>query len=214
MVDGGRFDWERHASRFPLLTAPDDAHGGVVWTQTGKGLASSLGRSSYLLKMRETLLRDLGPCLSPFNAFLLIQGLQTLPLRTRAHSDNALVVSRFVSGHPKVSRVVHPSLATGDEADRVARYLNGGYGPLVFFELIGGRSMGARFVEALRLISHVTNRGDVRSYATHPASTTHAQLPDAQQLAAGVTQGGVRLAVGLEHPDDLLADLSQVSAIS
>lgn len=209
VVDGGRFDWERHASRFPLLTTPDDAHGGVVWTQTGKELASSLGRSSYLLKMRETLLRDLGPCLSPFNAFLLIQGLETLPLRTRAHSDNALVVSRFVSGHPKVSRVVHPSLATGDEADRVARYLNGGYGPLVFFELIGGRSMGARFVEALRLISHVTNLGDVRSYATHPASTTHAQLPDAQQLAAGVTQGGVRLAVGLEHPDDLLADLSQ-----
>jgi O-acetylhomoserine (thiol)-lyase len=209
VVDGGRFDWARHASRFPLLTEPDDAHGMVVWTTSGKELDSSLGRSPYLLKMRETLLRDLGPCLSPFNAFLLIQGLETLSLRTRAHSDNALVVCRFLHGHPKVSRVVHPSLATGDEAERVARYLNGGYGPMVFFELAGGRSAGARFVEALRLFSHVSNIGDVRSYATHPASTTHAQLPEAEQLAAGVTQGGVRLAVGLEHPDDLLADLGQ-----
>lgn len=208
VVDSGNFDWARHASRFPLLTEPDQAHGGMVWTQTGQELASSLGRSSYLLKMRETLLRDLGPCLSPFNAFLLIQGLETLPLRSRAHSDNALIVCRFLAGHPKVSRVIHPSLTTGDEADRVARYLTG-YGPLVSFELTGGRSMGARFVEALRLISHVTNIGDVRSYATHPASTTHAQLPEAQQLAAGVTQGGVRLAIGLEHPDDLLADLAQ-----
>lgn len=208
VIDAGRFDWERHASRFPLLTEPDDAHGGVVWTRTGKGLESSLGRSSYLLKVRETLLRDLGPCLSPFNAFLLIQGLETLPVRMRAHSDNSLAITRFLRDHPKVSRIVHLSLATGVEADRVARYLHGGYGPLVFFELVGGMEAGVRLVEALRLFSHVTNIGDVRSYAAHPASISHAR-PKAERRAAGVSPGGVRLAIGLEHPDDLIADLAQ-----
>ncbi|GIJ28777.1 O-acetylhomoserine aminocarboxypropyltransferase [Micromonospora qiuiae] len=212
VVDGGRFDWDQHAARFPLLTEPDDAHGGVVWTRAGRQLSGALGRSGYLLKMRETLLRDLGPCLSPFNAFLLLQGLETLPLRTRAHSDNALAVARFLAGHPKVADVIHPSLAAGADADRVARYLNGGFGPLIFFELAGGRPMGVRFMEALRLISHVTNLGDVRSYATHPASTTHAQLPETEQLAAGVTPGGVRLAVGVEHPADLIADLTRALA--
>jgi O-acetylhomoserine (thiol)-lyase len=208
IIDAGRFDWERHASRFPLLTEPDDAYGGVVWTEAGKELESSLGRSSYLLKLRETLLRDLGPCLSPFNAFLLIQGLETLPLRTRAHSENALAVTRFLREHPKVSRVVHPSLSTGAEADRVARYLRGGYGPLVLFDLAGGMEAGLRLMESLRLFSHVTNIGDARSYAFHPASVRHAGNK-AKRLAPGVTPGGVRLSIGLEQPDDLIADLAQ-----
>lgn len=209
ILDSGRFDWEAHADRHPLLTEPDEAHGGVVWTRTGKGLDSPLGRSSYLLKARETVVRDLGPCLSPFNAWLLLQGLETLHLRMRAHGENARAVSDFLTAHPKVAAVRHPSLAEGEEAERAARYFGENGGPLVQFELTGGREAGCRFIESLRLVSHVTNVGDVRSLATHPASTTHAQLPEQEQLAAGVTQGSIRLSVGVEHIDDLLADLSQ-----
>ncbi|MFJ5172434.1 O-acetylhomoserine aminocarboxypropyltransferase/cysteine synthase family protein [Streptomyces griseoviridis] len=209
IVDGGTFDWERHADRHPLMTTPDPAHGGAVWTRTGKELGGGLGRSGYLLKARETLLRDLGPCLSPFNAFLLLQGLETLPLRMRVHGENAAAVAAFLHGHPLVEQVIHPTLAEGAEADRVRRYLRGNTGPLVQFEVTGGREAGSRFIEALRLVSHVTNIGDVRSMATHPASTTHAQLPEEEQIAAGVTQGSIRLAIGVEHIDDLLADLDQ-----
>ncbi|AZM55255.1 bifunctional O-acetylhomoserine aminocarboxypropyltransferase/cysteine synthase [Streptomyces sp. WAC 01529] len=209
ILDSGLFDWEAHADRHPLLTQPDAAHGGAVWTRTGKDLDSPLGRSSYLLKARETLLRDLGPCLSPFNAWLLLQGLETLHLRMRAHGENATAVAGFLASHPKVGAVRHPSLASGEEARLAARYFGGNGGPLVQFELTGGREAGCRFIESLQLISHVTNVGDVRSLATHPASTTHAQLPEQEQLAAGVTQGSIRLAVGVEHIDDLLADLGQ-----
>lgn len=208
IMDGGTFDWEAHADRHPLLTQPDPAHGGVVWTRTGRELSGPLGRSPFLLKARETLLRDLGPCLSPFNAWQLIQGLETLPLRMRAHGENAGRVAAYLQEHPKVCLVRHPSLAEGPERELVGRYLNGG-GPVVQFELEGGREAGARFIEAVRLFSHATNIGDVRSMATHPASTTHAQLPEAEQRAAGVTQGSIRLAVGVEHVDDLLADLEQ-----
>ncbi|WP_431999522.1 O-acetylhomoserine aminocarboxypropyltransferase/cysteine synthase family protein [Streptomyces sioyaensis] len=209
ILDSGRFDWHRHADRHPLMTTPDAAHGGAVWTRTGSGLNSPLGRSGYLLKARETLLRDLGPCLSPFNAWLLLQGLETLPLRMRAHGENARRIAHFLSGHPKVEAVRHTSLATGEEAALVERYLDGNSGPLLQFELVGGRAAGCRFIESLRLVSHVTNIGDVRSLATHPASTTHAQLPEAEQLAAGVTQGSIRLSVGVEHLDDLLTDLER-----
>lgn len=212
IVDGGRFDWERHRARHPLLTEPDDAHGGIVWTSAGSGLTTHFARSPYLLKARETLLRDLGPCLSPFNAFLLLQGIETLPLRMRAHSDNAARLAEYLVGHPKVAEVRYPGLADGVELDRAKRYLTDGFGPLLQFELAGGRAAGGRFIEALRVVGHVTNIGDVRTMATHPASTTHAQLPEADQLAAGVTPGSVRLAVGVEHPDDLIADLDQALA--
>lgn len=208
ILDSGAFEWTRHAERHPLMTEPDPAHGGVVWTHTGTHLESSLGRSGYLLKARETLVRDLGPCLSPFNAFLLIQGIETLPLRMRAHGHNAAEVARFLDGHPAVASVRHPSLYVGDEATLVKRYLGGNGGPLIQFELVGGQVAGCRFIEALNLVSHVTNVGDVRSMATHPASTTHAQLPEADRLAAGVTEGSVRLSIGLEHIDDLIADLT------
>lgn len=214
IVDSNTFDWTRHADRHPLLTEPDPAHGGVVWTSAGSTLDSSLGSSPYLLKARETLLRDLGPCLSPFNAFLLIQGIETLPLRMRAHGENARAVAHFLAGHPSVAAVRHPSLSDGYQADLLRRYLHGNGGPLVHFELNGGQEAGSRFIESLRMIAHVTNIGDVRSMATHPASTTHAQLPVADQLAAGVTQGSIRLSVGLEHIDDLIADLTAALAAS
>lgn len=209
VLDAGTFDWERHAGRHPLMTTPDPAHGGVVWTDAGKGLDGPLGRSGFLLKARETLMRDLGPCLSPFNAFLLLQGLETLPLRMRAHGENSTRVARYLREHPRVRSVRHPSLAVGAERARALRCLGGNGGPLVQFEIEGGREAGSRFIEALRLVSHVTNVGDVRSIATHPASTTHAQLPADEQRAAGVSQGSIRLAVGIEHGDDLLADLDQ-----
>lgn len=212
ITDGGRFDWAAHAARHPLITEPDEAHGGIRWLSAGARLTDHLGRSPFLLKARETLVRDLGPALSPFNSFLLIQGVETLPLRMRAHSDNALAVARFLAEHPKIAEVQHPSFAEGDEAARVKRYLRYGYGPLVGFEVRGGRTAGQRFIEALRMVTHATNIGDVRTIATHPASTTHAQLPEADQRAAGVTPGSIRLAVGVEHVDDIVADLDQALA--
>lgn len=209
IVDSGRFDWTAHQARHPLLTQPDEAHGGIVWTSAGEGLETHFARSPYLLKTRETLLRDLGPCLSPFNAFLLIQGVETLPIRMRVHCANAQRVAEYLAEHPKVAQVTYPSLADGADLDRAKRYLGTQFGPVLQFELVGGREAGGRFIESLQLVSHVTNIGDVRTMATHPASTTHAQLPESDQLAAGVTPGSVRLAVGLEHPDDLIADMAQ-----
>lgn len=214
IVDSNTFDWSRHSARHPLMTEPDPAHGGMVWINAGTTLDSALGSSPYLLKARETLLRDLGTCLSPFNAFLLIQGIETLPLRMRAHGDNAARVASFLAGHPAVVSVRHPSLSTGDEPELVRRYLGGNGGPLVQFELTGGQIAGCRFIESLNLISHVTNVGDVRSMATHPASTTHAQLPEAEQLSAGVTPGSIRLSIGLEHIDDLIDDLSNALTVA
>ncbi len=209
ITDSGTFDWARHAARHPMMTEPDSAHGDIHWLEAGSRLTDHLGRSPFLLKARETLLRDLGPALSPFNAFLLIQGVETLPLRMRAHSDNSTAVADFLAEHPRIASVGHPSRAQGAEADRIKRYLRFGYGPMVQFELHGGLAAGKSFVERLRLITHATNIGDVRSIVTHPASTTHAQLPEADQRAAGVTPGSIRLAVGIEHIDDLLADLGQ-----
>lgn len=209
IVDSGQFDWAAHKARHPLLTQPDDAHGGIVWTSAGDGLETHFARSPYLLKARETLLRDLGPCLSPFNAFLLIQGVETLPIRMRAHCANAQRVAEYLVEHPKLDQVSHPSLAEGVDLDRAKRYLGSGFAPVLHFELSGGREAGGRFIESLRLISHATNIGDVRTLAIHPASTTHAQLPESDQRAAGVTPGSIRLSVGLEHPDDLIADIAQ-----
>ncbi|HEY3609628.1 MAG TPA: PLP-dependent transferase [Pseudonocardiaceae bacterium] len=209
IVDSGRFDWVAHRARHPLITEPDDAHGGTVWTSAGDGLETHFARSPYLLKARETLLRDFGPCLSPFNAFLLIQGVETLPIRMRVHCANAQLVAEYLAEHPKAAEVSYPSLSKGAELDRAKRYLGAGFGPVLQFEVVGGREAGGRFIESLELISHVTNIGDVRTMATHPASTTHAQLPAADQLAAGVTPGSIRLAVGLEHPDDLMADIGR-----
>lgn len=209
ILDADSFDWSAHAQRHPLLTQPDASHGNVIWTSAGQHLGGPLGRSPYLLKARETLLRDFGCCLSPHSAFLLLQGLETLPLRMARHCGNAEQVARVLAGHPRVASVRYPTLSTGTDSALAQRYLGGLGGPLVQFEIKGGRAAGRTFVERLRLFSHATNIGDVRSMAIHPASTTHAQLPPQVQLAAGVTQGSIRLSVGIEHPDDLLADLDQ-----
>jgi len=156
-----------------------------------------------------TLLRDLGAPMSPFNAFLFIQGLETLPLRMRAHCANAAAVVKFLSEHPKVTRVIFPSLMTGEAKRRADAYLKGGYGGLVGFELKSGLEAGRRFIDALQMFYHVANIGDARSLAIHPATTTHSQLSPEEQLQTGVDENYVRLSIGIEHPDDIIADLSQ-----
>jgi O-acetylhomoserine (thiol)-lyase len=205
VVDGGNFDWEKHADRFPLLNQPDPSYHGAVWTQAVK----PLGPIAYILKMRVTLLRDLGAPMSPFNAFLFIQGLETLPLRMGAHCANAAAVSKFLSEHPKVTRVIYPNQMTGEMRRRADAYLRGGYGGLVGFELKGGSEAGRRFIDALQMFYHVANIGDARSLAIHPATTTHSQLSPEEQLQTGVDENYVRLSIGIEHEEDILADLSQ-----
>lgn len=205
IVDGGTFDWEAHAARFPLLTEPDAAYHGAIWTEAAK----PLGPIAYILRARVKLLRDIGAAVAPQNSFLFLQGLETLPLRIRQHSENAAKVADFLSGHPLVSRTIYPGLQTGESRRRADTYLAGGFGGLVGFELRGGVAAGRAFIDALGLFHHVANIGDARSLAIHPASTTHQQLSPAEQLAAGVTPGYVRLSVGIEHPDDIIADLRQ-----
>ncbi len=205
IVDGGNFDWEKHAARFPMLNQPDPSYHGAVWTEAAK----PLGPIAYILKARVTLQRDLGYAVSPFNAFQFIQGLETLPLRMREHCRNAQAVADFLAGHESVTRVIHPSFFEGEQKRRAETYLKGGFGGLVGFELKGGREAGRRFIDALQMFYHVANIGDARSLAIHPATTTHQQLKPEDQLATGVTDGYVRLSVGIEHIDDILADLGQ-----
>jgi O-acetylhomoserine (thiol)-lyase len=205
IVDGGNFPWEDHAERFPLLTQPDEAYHGAIWTEAAK----PLGPIAYVLRARVKLLRDLGAALSPTNSFQLLQGLETLPLRLRQHNENAVLVADFLFKRPEVSHVIFPGLQSGEVRRRADAYLKGGYGGLVGFELKGGVEAGRRFIDSLKLLYHVANIGDARSLAIHPASTTHQQLTPSEQLAAGVTPGYVRLSVGIEHPDDIIADLAQ-----
>ncbi|MBF0355750.1 MAG: PLP-dependent transferase [Alphaproteobacteria bacterium] len=205
IIDGGNFDWEKNPERFPTLNTPDPSYHGAVWTQAVK----PLGPIAYVLRIRVTLLRDIGAALSPFNAFQLLQGLETLPLRMRAHCENASKVADYLSKHPKVTAVIHPGQQTGEFKRRADAYLKRGLGGLVGFELKGGAASGRNFIDALQMFYHVANIGDARSLAIHPASTTHSQLAPEDQLASGVSEGYVRLSVGLEHIDDILADLEQ-----
>jgi O-acetylhomoserine (thiol)-lyase len=205
IVDSGTFDWEANPERQPLLNTPDRSYHGAVWTQAVK----PLGPIAYILRARVVLLRDLGAPLAPFNAFQILQGLETLPLRMRAHSENARKVADFLAGHPEVSRVIHPAHHTGIGAERTAKYLPKGQGGLVGFELKGGAASGRAFIDALGLFYHVANIGDARSLAIHPASTTHSQLSVEDQFSTGVSPGYVRLSIGIEHIDDILADLDQ-----
>jgi O-acetylhomoserine (thiol)-lyase len=205
VIDGGNFDWEAHPTRQPMLNTPDPSYHGAVWSQAVK----PLGPIAYILKMRVTLLRDLGAAMAPFNAFLFLQGVETLALRMRAHSENTLAVAKYLSGRKGVTRVIHPSLHTGVGAERTAKYLTKGMGGLCGFELAGGVDAGRKFIDSLKMLYHVANIGDARSLAIHPASTTHSQLTEAEQAATGVTPGYVRLSIGIEHIDDILADLGQ-----
>jgi O-acetylhomoserine (thiol)-lyase len=205
IIDSGRFDWVRHADRFPMLNQPDPSYHGAVWTEA----VAELGPIAYIMKARCTLLRDLGAAISPFNVFQFIQGLETLPLRMREHCRNAQAVAGFLAEHPAVERVIFPGYFKGEQKRRAQAYMQGGFGGLVGFELKAGEAAGRRFIDELKLIYHVANIGDARTLAIHPASTTHSQLSPAEQLATGVTPGYVRLSVGIEHIDDIIADLEQ-----
>ena len=208
LIDGGNFDWDAHPERQPLFNTPDPSYHGAVWSQAVKGL----GPIAYAIRARVVLLRDLGAAMSPFNAFQFLQGLETLPLRMTRHCQNAQAVVDFLKSRSEVANIIYPSIQQGDARSRADRYLNGGYGGLVGFELSGGRDAGRRFIDALQLFYHVANIGDARSLAIHPASTTHSQLSADEQIATGVTEGYVRLSVGLEHIDDIIDDLDQALA--
>lgn len=205
IVDGGNFDWSAHPDRQPMLNTPDPSYHGAVWSEAAK----PLGPIAYVLRARVILLRDLGSALSPFNAFQILQGLETLPLRMPRHCANAQAVAEFLDKRDDVIRVIYPSFQDGVQRERADRYLNGGMGGLLGFELAGGREAGRRFIDALKLFYHVANIGDARSLAIHPASTTHSQLTAEEQASTGVSEGYVRLSVGLEHIEDILADLEQ-----
>jgi O-acetylhomoserine (thiol)-lyase len=209
IVDGGNFDWESHKERFPMLNEPDPSYHGAVWTEAVK----PMGPVAYIIKARVTLLRDMGAAMSPFNAFQFIQGLETLPLRMRAHCENATAVAAYLSKHDKVAEVIHPSVMDGEDRRRADAVMSGGYGGLVGFDFgDGGKAAGQKFIDSLKLFYHVANIGDARSLAIHPATTTHSQLSAEEQLQTGVTDGYVRLSVGIEHIDDIIADLDQALA--
>ena len=208
LIDGGNFDWETHKDRFPLLTRPDPGYHGAVWLEAAK----PLGPIVYALKARVTLLRDAGACMSPFNAFLFLQGIETVALRMQRHSENATAVATHLAQHPKVTKVIHPSQQEGEARRRADAYMKGGYGGLVGMELEGGMTAGQSFIDHLKLLYHVANIGDSRSLAIHPGSTTHSQLNAEELLASGVTPGYVRLSIGIEHIDDILEDIDQALA--
>ncbi len=208
IVDSGRFDWESRPERQPLLNTPDASYHGAVWTQAVK----PLGPIAYILRARVILLRDLGAALSPFNAFQILQGVETLALRMERHCANATSVAAWLKGRKGVARVIHPSQQTGEARARADRVMKGGYGGLVGFELEGGVEAGRKFIDSLKLLYHVANIGDSRSLAIHPASTTHSQLSASEQEATGVSAGYVRLSIGIEHVDDIIADLDQAIA--
>ncbi len=201
IVDGGRFPWSQHVDKFPGLTEPDPSYHGASYTAVlGDAIA-------YVIKARVTLLRDTGAALSPDSSFALIQGLETLSLRIERHVSNAQKVAKFLEGRAEVTSVAYAGLESSPWHERGKQLAPKGTGAIVAFELAGGVDAGKKFVNALTLHSHVANIGDVRSLVIHPASTTHSQLTPEEQLASGVTPGLVRLAVGIEGIDDILADL-------
>lgn len=208
IVDSGTFDWAARPERQPLLNTPDPSYHGAVWTEAVK----PLGPIAYILRARVILLRDLGAALSPFNAFQILQGMETLALRMERHCANTQAVADYLAGRKDVTRVIHPSRQADAAKARADKYLKGGYGGLLGFELAGGVEAGRRFIDSLKLLYHVANIGDARSLAIHPASTTHSQLSPEEQLATGVSPGYVRLSIGLEHIDDIVADIEQALA--
>ncbi len=208
LIDSGNFDWESHPERQPKLNKPDPNYDGVIWTEAVK----ALGPIAYILKARTTLLRDMGAAMSPFNAFMFIQGLETLHLRMREHSANGQKVAKYLQNHQLVERVAYPGISTGLNKERADKYLFGGCGGLQGFEIKGGIEAGKKFINNLEMLYHVANIGDSRSLAIHPASTTHSQLNETELTSAGVSAGYIRLSIGLEHIDDIIADIDQALA--
>jgi O-acetylhomoserine (thiol)-lyase len=204
VVDAGKFDWNSPTSRqrFPEFSAPDPSYHGLVYTE-------AFGPIAFIIKLRVQLLRDLGPALSPFNSFLFLQGLETLPLRIKRHSENALAVARWLSADARVRWVSYPGLESHPEHANATRYLQGGFGGVLTFGIKGNKEAARAVIDRVKLFSLLANVGDAKSLIIHPASTTHEQLTAEQQVASGVTPELIRLSVGLEDPADLIADLDQ-----
>jgi len=203
IVDSGKFDWTK--GKHPLIADPEPSYHGLKFVEALK----TVGNIAYILKARVTLLRDLGPALSPFNSFLFLQGLETLHLRMPRHCENALAVALYLEKHPKVSWINYPGLESSPEKSRTAKYLPKGAGAILGFGIKGGIDAGKKFINSLHLISHLANIGDAKTLAIHPASTTHQQLSLEEQLATGVTPDFIRLSIGIEHIDDIVADIEQ-----
>jgi len=209
IVDGGNFDWTANPKRQPLFNQEDPSYKGAVW---GRDVPKLTGANvAFAIRARVVLLRDLGAPLSPFNAFQIIQGLETVAIRMKQHCTNAEKVVKFLETQKKVKNVIYPTNHQGEIKDRAKRYMKGGYGSLVGMD-VGTREAGSKFIDNLKMLYHVANIGDARSLAIHPATTTHSQLNDKELLAAGVTPGYVRLSIGIEHPDDIIADIKQALA--
>ena len=203
IVDSGKFDWTN--GKFPLIADPDPSYHGLKFVEALK----PLGNIAYIIKARVSLLRDLGPALSPFNSFLFLQGLETLHLRMPRHSENALAIAKYLQKHPKVSWVNYPGLETNPESARAKKYLSKGAGAILGFGIKGGAAAGKKFIDSLQLISHLANVGDAKSLAIHPATTTHQQLSEQEQITTGVTPDFIRLSIGLEHIEDIKEDIEQ-----
>ena len=204
VVDSGRFHWA--AGKHPLFTTPDMSYHGLRW---GVDLPDPLRPLAYILRMRTVPLRNLGACIAPDNSWMFLQGIETLPLRMERHCENALAVAQYLKSHPGVVWVRYPGLPDSPEYAKNIKYLRGKGGAMVVFGIRGGKEAGRKFIDSVRLFSHLANVGDAKSLAIHSASTTHSQLSDTQQLAGGITPDLVRLSVGIEHIDDILADLEQ-----
>ena len=206
IVDAGSFDWAAHADRFPGLTKPDGAYHGVVWTE-------AVGNLAFIIRARTVLLRNTGAATTPMNSWLFLQGLETLHLRMERHSENALKVAEYLSNHDAVAWVNYPGLASSPDKEIADRLFTGrGYGGLLSFGIKSGREGGQKFVEGLELFSHLANIGDAKSLAIHNATTTHSQLTTAELEAAGVPEDMIRLSIGIEHADDIIADIEQALA--
>lgn len=200
VVDGGKFEFKNNP-RFPLYNQPDESYHGLIY--------ADLGEQAFSARLRSLVLRDVGGCLSPFNAFLILSGIETLSLRMKRHSENALIAAEFLANHPKVKKVNHPLLPTSPYFELAKKYLPGGAGGVFTFELEGGRETGGRFIDSLEFIIHCANVGDTRSLVVHPATTTHSQLSEKQLIQAGISPGTVRLSIGLESIEDIILDLKQ-----
>jgi O-acetylhomoserine (thiol)-lyase len=207
VVDSGKFNWA--GGKHPLFAEPDNSYHGLRW---GHDLPDPLAPLAYILRLRTVPLRNLGACISPDNSWQFLQGIETLPLRMEKHSENALKVAEYLKGHDAVEWVRFPGLPDDPEYDRCQKYLKGKGGGMVVFELKDGSDAGQKLIESLKLFLHLANVGDAKSLAIHPATTTHSQLSAEQQLAGGITPGLIRLSVGIEHSDDIIADLEQALA--
>jgi len=206
IVDSGNFDWSN--GNFPEFTEPDPSYHGIRYWDAFSNVPG-MGNIAFIIKVRVQLLRDIGPCMSPFNAFLFLQGLETLPLRVEKHSKNALAVARFLKEHPMVTWVNYPGLEDHPSHYLAKKYLKGGFGGLIGFGVKGGMEAGKRFIESVKLLSHLANIGDAKSLVIHPASTTHQQLTPKEQRETGVSEDYIRLSTGLEDVEDIKEDIDQ-----